>query len=226
MSELRLVVFDVDGTLVDSQAHIMAAMERAFAEAGRPAPARDHVLGCVGLSLPVVMAQLVPGAADDVKSLVEGYKTAFASLRQSEDGVALSPLYPGALECLTALAADPWTLLGIATGKSRRGLAHLMDLHDLAGMFQTMQVADDHPSKPHPAMLEACLSETGVEAGCATMVGDTTYDIEMGRAAGMRTIGVSWGYHRPSALREAGADMVIDDFAALYSALGTGLHAS
>jgi phosphoglycolate phosphatase len=82
-----------------------------------------------------------------------------------------------------------------------------------------VQVADDHPSKPHPAMLEACLAETGVDAKNATMIGDTTYDIEMGRAAGFRTIGVSWGYHPVSALREARADLVVDDFAALNSAL-------
>jgi phosphoglycolate phosphatase len=225
MSELRLVVFDVDGTLVDSQAHILASMERAFAAIDRPAPPRAAVLGIVGLSLPVAMARLAPDAADAVRTLVDAYKTAFADLRQSGDGVALSPLYPGALDCLAALAAKPWTFLGVATGKSRRGLAHLIELHDLGSTFQTVQVADDHPSKPHPAMLEACLAATGVDAKNATMIGDTTYDIEMGRAAGFRTIGVSWGYHPVSALREARADLVVDDFAALNSALSEGLQA-
>jgi 23S rRNA pseudouridine955/2504/2580 synthase len=225
MSDLRLVVFDVDGTLVDSQAHILAAMSRAFDTVDRPPPVHEAVLGIVGLSLPAAMARLSPDRPEDVPTLVEAYKAAFAQLHQTGEGVVLSPLYPGARDCLSALSAEPLTLLGVATGKSRRGLTHLIDLHDLASTFQTVQVADDHPSKPHPAMLEACLFETGVDASNAVMIGDTTYDIEMGRAAGFRTIGVSWGYHPVSALREAGADDVIDDFAALHSLLGAGLQA-
>ena len=223
MSAPRLVIFDVDGTLVDSQAHILAAMAHAFAALGRPSPPRAEVLAIVGLSLPVAMARLAPETPDDVPGLVAAYRDALAALRQTEDGIAQSPLYPGARACLEALRAEPWTLLGIATGKSRRGLAHLMDLHDLGATFQTVQVADDHPSKPHPSMLEACLSETGVAPGRAVMIGDTTYDIEMGRAAGFATIGVSWGYHAASALRDAGADAVVDDFAALRSTLAEGL---
>jgi phosphoglycolate phosphatase len=222
MSDLRLVVFDVDGTLVDSQAHILAAMARAFAAVNRPSPAREVVLGIVGLSLPVAMARLSPDDPGDVPTLVDAYKHAFADLRHSGDDAARSPLYPGARACLSALSAEPWTLLGVATGKSRRGLSHLIEFHDLGSTFQTVQVADDHPSKPHPAMLEACLAETGVDSGNATMIGDTSYDIEMGRAAGFRTIGVSWGYHAATALRDAGADTVIDDFATLNSVLAEG----
>ncbi|MCU4654082.1 HAD-IA family hydrolase [Roseibacterium sp. SDUM158016] len=226
MSELRLVVFDVDGTLVDSQAHILAAMDRAFATMGRPAPRRGEVLAIVGLSLPVAMARLAPDLGAGAGDLVAAYKEAFAALRLDGAGVALSPLYLGARDCLAALSADPWTLLGIATGKSRRGLSHLVELHGFDGVFQTMQTADGHPSKPHPAMLEACLSETGVEKARAVIVGDTTYDIEMGRAAGLRTIGVSWGYHAADALRAVGADLVVDDFAALPSAIDLVLQAS
>jgi len=219
MTELRLVVFDVDGTLVDSQAHILATMSRAFAAVGRTPPTRDAVLNIVGLSLPVAMARLVPDVPDDVPLLVDAYKSAFAEMRQSGDVAANSPLYPGARACLNGLAAEPNTLLGVATGKSRRGLAHLMDLHNLAPVFQTTQVADDHPSKPHPSMLEACLAETGTNAENAVMIGDTSYDIEMGRAAGFRSIGVTWGYHDANALRDAGAHLLVDDFAALSSVL-------
>jgi len=226
MSDLRLVVFDVDGTLVDSQAHILAAMARAFAAAGRPSPPREAVLGIVGLSLPVAMARLSPEAPSDVPVLVDAYREAFATLRLSGDGAALSPLYPRALDCLRALSSEPWTLLGVATGKSRRGLTHLFELHGLGSTFQTVQVADDHPSKPHPAMLDACLSETGADAARSIMIGDTTYDIEMGLSAGFRTIGVSWGYHPADALHAAGAHQVIDDFAALSSVLAEGLQTS
>ncbi len=224
MTDLRLAVFDVDGTLVDSQAHILAAMTHAFATLGRPPPARDAVLSIVGLSLPIAMAKLSPETPSDVPTLVDAYKDAFASLRTSGDGASLSPLYPGAAECLAALSSDPWTLLGVATGKSRRGLRHLFEIHDIGAMFQTVQVADDHPSKPNPAMLEACLDETGVDPQHGIMIGDTTFDIEMGRAAGFATVGVAWGYHPVTALREAGADVIIDDFADLNSVLAEGLH--
>ena len=219
MTAPRLVVFDVDGTLVDSQAHILASMDHAFAVLGRPPPPRAEVLGIVGLSLPVAMARLAPDVPEAWDRLVAAYKDAFASMRASGDGSALSPLYPGALSQLQALAADPWTLMGVATGKSRRGLDHLFTLHDLASFFQTVQVADNHPSKPAPSMLEACLRDTGVSAERAVIVGDTTFDMEMGRAAGMACIGVSWGYHAVEHLRASGAGIVIEHFDALPAAL-------
>ncbi|KPQ05967.1 MAG: phosphoglycolate phosphatase [Rhodobacteraceae bacterium HLUCCA12] len=211
---MRLAVFDVDGTLVDSQGHIMGAMERAFLAMDLPTPPRDSILRIVGLSLPQAFAQLVPGGDSTViDRLVDGYKSGFAALRSHET----SPLYPGAMAALEALAAREPVQMGVATGKSRRGLRHVMASHGLAGYFCTTQVADDHPSKPHPSMLHACLRETGAETG--VMIGDTSYDMEMGRAAGFRTLGVSWGYHAASDLVEAGADLVIDSYAALIPAL-------
>jgi phosphoglycolate phosphatase len=226
MSDLRLVVFDVDGTLVDSQAHILAAMERAFAE-GHPPPPRErgprHRRPVAARRHGAARPRGMPG---QIGALVDAYKAAFATMREDDRGAVLSPLFPGAQDCLAALSSDPWTLLGIATGKSRRGLNHLFDLHGFAEFFQTVQVADDHPSKPHPAMLEACLRETGVAPWRAVMVGDTTYDVEMARAAGMAAIGVSWGYHPVEALRAAGASVVIDHMAALPSAIEMVLEAA
>lgn len=219
MTDSRLVVFDVDGTLVDSQAHVLAAMARAFEGANLAPPDRAATLSIVGLSLPVAMARLAPGAPGRVDALVAGYKAAFAALRAGGDPVARSPLYPGARACLERLAAEPGTLLGIATGKSQRGLDHLLAQHGLRPFFRTLQVADDHPSKPNPAMLEACLRETGVAPAQATIVGDTSYDMEMGRAASVRAIGVGWGYHSADLLRQAGAAHVIDRFEALPDAL-------
>ncbi|MFP4327833.1 MAG: HAD-IA family hydrolase [Paracoccaceae bacterium] len=213
---LRLVVFDVDGTLVDSQADILAAMGAAFAGEGLPLPARAEVLSIVGLSLPDAIARLAPDRASGVLArMVETYKTTYAA-RRAASGAETSPLYPGALDVLEALGADDWTLLAIATGKSRRGLDALLDSLDLRRHFVTTQVADDHPSKPHPSMLRAALAQTGVAARDAVMVGDTTYDMEMARAAGIGAIGVSWGYHPPQRLQ---ADAVIGDFRELPAAL-------
>ncbi|WP_071673056.1 HAD-IA family hydrolase [Nioella nitratireducens] len=216
---LRLVIFDVDGTLIDSQAHILAAMAAAFEGEGMLPPTREETLAIVGLSLPIGVARLAPEADDLLQGrLVEGYKDAFARLRV-ENGAGLSPLYPGARAALDWLAGQDEVLLGIATGKSRRGMNHLIEMHGLSRLFQTVQVADDHPSKPHPSMIEACLRETGVDAEHAVILGDTVFDMEMGRSAGIPTLGVTWGYHPAEHLAEAGARVVLSDFADLAPTL-------
>ena len=214
---LTLVVFDVDGTLIDSQAHILTAMAAGFAAAGLAMPPAPMVLSIVGLSLPVAVARLVPDldvARQD--RIVEGYKASFASQRAND----AAPLYPGARDALARLSARDDVLLGVATGKSRRGLTKVLGAHDLEGLFVTVQTADDHPSKPHPAMVHAALDETGVPADRAVIVGDTTYDIEMGRAGGIHALGVAWGYHPAASLAAAGARAVLPEFGALERALG------
>lgn len=202
----RLVVFDVDGTLCDSQNHIVAAMARAFAAEGLACPSRDAVLGIVGLSLPVAMARLVPDLAIPVQErLVAGYRSGYMAERTA----ALAPLYDGVRELVEGLAAREGMILGIATGKSRRGLDHLLSGHGLQALFPTRQVADDHPSKPHPSMLLAAMAETGTAPERTVMIGDTTYDVEMGRAAGVGTLAVTWGYHGEDALAAAGPQHMV-----------------
>ena len=216
---LKLVIFDVDGTLIDSQAHIVGAMNAAFGGLGLTPPTREQTLSIVGLSLPVAIDRLMPEADAALQSaLVEGYKDGFMRLR-SEGGEALSPFYPGAREALERLAAHDDLLLGIATGKSRRGMDHLMDMHGMRRLFQTVQVADDHPSKPNPSMILSCLSESGVDTTHAVILGDTVFDIEMGRNAGIPAIGVDWGYHPATHLETAGAVKVLTEFAQLDAAL-------
>ncbi|WP_370296260.1 HAD-IA family hydrolase [Poseidonocella sp. HB161398] len=220
MTRLRLALFDVDGTLVDSQGHIKLSMEAAFSAEGLATPPAAEILSIVRLSLPNAIAQLVPDMAPErIDRMVETYKDAYASLRGA-DAAASSPLYDGALACLDALAAEDHVLIGIATGKSRRGLTHLLETHGLAHRFITTQVADDHPSKPHPAMVEAALSATGVEARDAVMIGDTAFDMEMGRAAGVRRLGVSWGYHPAERLQAAGAERLATEYAQVPGLLG------
>lgn len=220
MSTLRLVIFDVDGTLVDSQGDILAAMGEAFQRAGHPMPPREAVLGIVGLSLDVAIPRLAPDLLPETQTqMVDWYKEAYMRLR-AESGVATSsPLYPHVRDVLDMLQGVPDILLGVATGKSRRGLDKLLDGHDLRRHFVTQQVADHHPSKPHPAMLLAALSETGVDPRDAIMVGDTSFDMEMARAAGIAAVGVSWGYHPVDSL--SNACQVIDDIRALPPLLET-----
>ncbi|MCK8483262.1 HAD-IA family hydrolase [Aliiroseovarius sp. S2029] len=220
MTGLRLAVFDVDGTLIDSQDFIVEAMNRAFGAMGVTLPSRDEVLSIVGLSLHDAIGRLVPTlSGSEVAEASEKYKDMFIKLRAEKGGEATAPLYPGARAALEHLHTQDEVLLGVATGKARRGLDHAYDAHDLRHFFVTSQTADNHPSKPHPSMLQAALAETGAEAAQAVMIGDTSFDMEMGRAAGFRTIGVTWGYHPRDSLIAAGADLLIDSFADVIPAL-------
>ncbi|HSM53848.1 MAG TPA: HAD-IA family hydrolase [Erythrobacter sp.] len=203
---MKLVVFDCDGTLVDGQAHVCDTMEQAFLDAGLPAPDRNEVRRSVGLSLPVAIRHLAPELDPEMNArLVQAYKEGFFARRQQ--GLVDEPLYEGIHEVLTGLAEAGW-LLAVATGKSDRGLNACLERHGLTGLFVSLQTADRHPSKPHTAMLDAALFEAGVSPGAAVMVGDTTFDILMARDAGVRALGVAWGYHTPDELRRAGAEAV------------------
>jgi phosphoglycolate phosphatase len=210
---IRLVVFDCDGTLVDSQHLIVQAMSEAFRARGLEPPEAGLVRAVVGLSLVEAIGGLLPTATPaECLELAAGYRAAWRSLREV-DGVT-EPLYPGARETLAELDSRGH-LLGVATGKARRGLDLVLAHHGLRGLFVTLQTADRHPSKPHPAMLEEAMRETGSEPHETLMVGDTSFDVEMAHAAGVRAIGVAWGYHPGEALAHAGAEFVLQEFGQL-----------
>lgn len=214
----RLAVFDCDGTLVDSQHSICAAMIRAFEGAKLPPPNRQAILSVVGLSLPYAIARLLPDAEPDFHDhLSEAYKQAFHDLRREQ--AVSEPLYPGIADLIVSLHAEGW-LLGVATGKSDRGLDLCLAHHGLRDRFVTLQTADRHPSKPHPSMLIEAMAEAGAAPETTVMIGDTVFDIDMGIAADVRPIGVGWGYHAPEALWAAGAKAVAMDSAALHRHIG------
>jgi len=203
---IRLAIFDCDGTLVDSQADIALAMEAAFAAHALPAPPRADIRRIVGLSLGEAIRRLAPGVDDETAaSLVTGYKDAFRARRAA--GAVDEPLYDGIAALIADLDAAGW-LLGVATGKSDRGLAHCLERHGLTGHFVTLQTADRHPSKPDPSMIAACLDATGAAVAQTVMIGDTAFDMAMAVNAGVRAIGVDWGYHHPAELVAAGAEAV------------------
>jgi phosphoglycolate phosphatase len=210
---LRLAIFDCDGTLVDSQADICAAMDAAFEAAGLVPPDRNATRRVVGLSLPEAMRRLRPdGTADDHSMLAQLYRDAFRERRMA--GQVAEPLYEGIAGLIEELAGAGW-LLGVATGESDRGLVHCLETHGLTGHFITLQTADRHPSKPHPSMIEACLAESGANPSATAMIGDTAFDMAMAVNAGVRAIGVDWGYHHPRELVEAGAEAVAGSIAEL-----------
>lgn len=214
----RLALFDCDGTLVDSQANICMAMEHAFDEAGLVPPPRNATRRIVGLSLVEAMRQLLPEADDDLhRDMAEKYRAAFFTLRGN--GLVEEPLYDGIAGLLTQLDEAGW-MLGVATGKSDRGLERCLDHHALKGLFVTLQTADRHPSKPNPSMVYQAMADAGAEGSSTVMIGDTVYDIHMGKAAGTKTIGVSWGYHPTDELRDAGADFIVETMDELTQILG------
>ncbi len=210
----RLALFDCDGTLVDSQASICLAMEHCFAGQKLAPPTREAIRRIVGLSLVEAIAQLLPAAEDDLhRHLAEEYKRAYFSLRTSGQ-IEDEPLYDGILEAIETLDANGW-LLGVATGKSDRGLIRVLEAHGLRQRFVTLQTADRHPSKPHPSMIETAIAEAGASPATTVMIGDTSFDMAMAVAAGAYPVGVAWGYHTPHDLHAAGAVRVVEHASAL-----------
>ena len=215
---MNLVIFDCDGTIVDSQHMIVAAMDRAFADHGLVPLPRARTLSIVGLSLNLAIGRLLPeGNQALVERVAQAYKAAFFELRQN--AAHHEPFYAGALAAIRQLAARPDTVLAVATGKSRRSVDAIFERMELHPYFVSIQTADRHPSKPHPAMIRSAIQETGATAASTVMIGDTTFDIEMAKNAEVAGIGVAWGYHPVDQLKLAGAHAIVTDYDELIPAI-------
>ncbi len=202
----KLIIFDCDGTLVDSQHLIVSAMNSAFEAENLLPPTREETLAIVGLSLPQAFHKIASGYSLDIqKQLAEQYKAAYRIFIAMPEQV--EPLYAGISTLIKQLHANGHTL-GVATGKSRMGLVRVLKDHNLTDYFSTLQTADDAQSKPHPEMLERAASETGFTTKNIVMIGDTTFDIQMARNANAQAIGVTWGYHSKAQLLHAGAHAI------------------
>ena len=220
---MKLVMFDMDGTLIDTQALIVEHMATTFAEAGLDVPPPGAVRRIIGLSLPMAMLQLL--GRDDhalAEQLSERYRAHYRGSLVAAEG--REGLFPGAREALEILGARPEMVMGIATGKGLHGVHRLTQLHNIAHHFVTLQTPDNNPSKPHPGMMLQAMAETGAEKHRTVIVGDTTFDMEMGKAAGARAIGVTWGHHDAVELRSAGADMLVEGYEDLPAAIDSILE--
>jgi phosphoglycolate phosphatase len=213
----RLVLFDFDGTLVDSQRSIVDAFTAACREHDLRDVDPSGIRRYIGLPLAIAIAECVPEChRERAPALAESYKQAHRSLAASSPDH--DPLFPGAAAALNVLNAAG-AVLGIATGKGRRGLVATLDKHGLARHFAVLRTADDGPGKPDPYMALSAIEATGVAPGDAIMVGDTAFDMQMARNAGIAALGVGWGYHGEADLLAAGAEAVMPSFDALLSTL-------
>lgn len=221
---MNLVIFDLDGTLVNSEAIILGAQRETFVRCGLVHPGREAGLGIVGLTLDIALMRLA-GLDQPDPVLTETYKDVFNGMRrQAESDPALAePLYSGVGDMLDELARRPDTVLGIATGKSRRGADYLVERHGWGALFATIQTADDAISKPHPEMIQRAMRETGAAPEATLMVGDSNFDMEMAVAAGVTPVAVSWGFQPVAALRAAGARHVLQGWAELPALLAPSL---
>lgn len=218
---MDLIIFDLDGTLINSEAIILGAQYETFERCGLPHPGREAGLGIVGLSLDIALARLAGLEVPDDR-LTQTYREVFTAMREqaAADPSLDEPLFPGVAETLAVLRSMPGVKLGIATGKSRKGADFIVARHGWADLFDVVQSADDAPSKPHPGMILNAMAAAGAAPERTAMVGDSSFDVEMAVAAGAVPVAVSWGFQPVASLVALGARHVLTRMEDLPAALG------
>ncbi|WP_430258770.1 HAD-IA family hydrolase [Neorhizobium sp. IRS_2294] len=206
---MKLVLFDCDGTLVDSAELIHETMLRTFRHFGKAEPTLAQTKSIIGLTLDIAIARIdgKPHADEEAVEMMAYYKSLFSVVRQDLD--FREPLFDGIKDLIETIGPRDDLLIGAVTGKSRRGLDMIMNTHGYADHFVVSRTADDCPSKPHPAMVTECCDATGVSPEDTLVIGDAIYDMQMAKAAGATAIGVSWGYASVGELQKAGADHIV-----------------
>ncbi len=206
---MKLVIFDLDGTLIDSVQHFVETVTESFTAIGQPVPDETTIRSVSGITAWDAMALLAPGAPPDrVTEILDSYRTHY----RARAGVVREPLFAGALDLLDRLQADPGTILAVATGKGYQGAITLLERHGIIDRFDSIQTPDHNRGKPDPQMIETAMARVGADRRQTVMIGDTIHDMRMARAAGVGGIGVSWGYHETPDLQREGASVIVDRF--------------
>ena len=219
---MRLVIFDLDGTLIDSEALIVDTVVTSFGDVGQAVPDRKTIRSVSGITLKDALSILAPGVtAERAAAIGQAYRARYSASANSRE-----PLFAGALEALDQLQEDPQTILAVATGKGFHGATTLLEKHGLTARFNSIQTPDHNRGKPDPQMIETAMTKAGASRAETVMIGDTVHDMRMAKAAGVKAIGVAWGYHEADELRATGADIVIDRFDQLDCAIDQVLRAA
>lgn len=213
---MRLVVFDLDGTLIDSEALIVATVGEAFRALNEPPPTDEAIRSISGITARDALVILAP-EADEAK--IDALLESYVSRYRARSAASREPMFDGALQALDQLQAAPETILAVATGKGYSGAVTLLEHHGIIGRFNSIETPTHNRGKPDPQMLETAMDKAGVDATRTVMIGDTVHDMRMAKAGGVKAIGVAWGYHAAADLKDAGADVVIAEFAELEPAI-------
>ena len=220
MPDYQLLIFDWDGTLVDSIGRIVESMHCAADASGLPRLSDEAVKGIIGLALPEAIATLYPQLRD--APLIERFLNSYTEHYLSQEH-APSPLFPGVAESLAAFRQQGYRL-AVATGKTRRGLHRVLQGHGWVDYFDITRCADETASKPHPLMLHEILAHCGVAPEQALMVGDSSFDLQMARNAGMDSVAVGYGAQALDGLRDYGPRLAINEFSELRAWLEGRAH--
>ena len=209
IKNLKLALFDYDGTIVDSAGMIVQGAIEAFRMCGLPDPDPQKVRENIGKPLAVALDVYMPvGYTVTPEQISEAYRSWYAE--QGRLGLQNEPLYPGMVELIHELKSNDW-LIGIATNKSRVGLTNGLAKHNLSNIFDITLSTDENIAKPNPAMALRAMKELGVEEKYSVIIGDTINDIGLGVNSGITSIGVTWGYNNRKLLMSAGANHLVDN---------------
>jgi phosphoglycolate phosphatase len=213
--KVRVVIFDWDGTLVDSVEHIADSLHQAATDLGYPALEREAYRDIIGLGMVEALEKLYPGISrDEMNRIREGYAGYFFSKTTTPQNV-----FEGMADVVADLCGSG-RRCSVATGKSRRGLDSALVSSGLGSHFEITRCADETRSKPDPAMLEEILDFYRIEPAEAVMIGDTRYDLEMAQRIGMPSIGVEWGVHKRDVLGDYSPHAIVDTVPGLRRVLG------
>jgi phosphoglycolate phosphatase len=213
---MRLIIFDLDGTLIDSVGLIVETVAAAFSAINEPVPTETAIRAISGITAREAMGVLAPAATPSrVEEILDSYRAHY----RRRAGAAREPMFRGALDALDRLQLQRDTVLAVATGKGYQGAVTLLERHAILERFHSVQTPDHNRGKPDPQMIETAMEKAGVTRRETAMIGDTVHDMKMAKSAGVKAIGVAWGYHTVFDLNEAGADVIIESFAELDAAI-------
>ncbi len=217
---MRLIIFDMDGTLIDSVGLIVETVTAAFHAINEPVPTETAIRAVSGITAREAMAIIAPAATPSrVEEIVDSYRSQY----RQRAGTAREPMFQGALDTLNRLQRQKDTVLAVATGKGYQGAVTLLERHKILDRFHSVETPDHNRGKPDPQMIETAMEKAGATRRETVMIGDTVHDIRMAKAAGVKAIGVAWGYHTVFDLNEAGADVIVESFAELDAAIDEAL---